>query len=553
MHRMKRVMTCAAVCTCTVATTLGAQDTPPSAWARGSDVNGASSSGSVSWLGAWSPLRPIVDLPRGLLRAPLAPGVLDAPSPMAGAFVLGGAPGALARDLMPRIAGDTSSFGELRFKSANESGVYHRPLDVTESHVTSVSGLGWSPVGARGIAIGRFVIDREYNAISSFAERLTPYVSSPFIATDSVRPPMQRTRARLEGALGLRLGEFGVGLSASLDSREHNSVDFPLRRTGRASTPAVMTGIERTLPWFGLRIGGYYRWSEPNETNLLNATPSATVIYGLQGYDEPFGYAVGSNSPVFVRVDRRATALGGSAELTVMRTRVVVMHEKGDRAEDQYRSITSAVRPTETWRASGSESRAMAQRLFGTRVRATVVASIESLDGDAVRSDLKGIAVKGSDEKSAIEGDVRVSFAKAWSAAVIGGATHVLTTRTDYVAAIGSHIDATTPFGGVELARKVGRASVAVGATASATSPSGALPSSARDPNYRRLIAPALAYDAASARAWSTWFTATTPMSAAVLLVSVRAEHTSPTAVVTSRLQPGGERTAWSVTVGLRP
>lgn len=228
--------------------TVHAQDTPPTAWGRGADVSSALSNGAAAWLGAWSPLRPIVAVPRGLLRAPLAPGLLDAPAPLAGAFVLAGAPGALARDLMPRLKGDSARFSELRVRAAGASGDYHRPLDVSDSRVTQVSGQGWAPVGTRGIAIGRFVIDREDNDVSSFTQRVAPYYSSPFVATDSVRPPMQGTRARLEGALGLRLGGFGLGVSAGIDTREQNSIDFPLRRSGRAATPAAMIGAERVLP-----------------------------------------------------------------------------------------------------------------------------------------------------------------------------------------------------------------------------------------------------------------------------------------------------------------
>ena len=73
---------------CTVPVHLVAQDTPASAWARAHDSNGASSAATVSWFGAWSPLRPVLDVPRGLLRAPLAPGILEAPAPLTGAFVL---------------------------------------------------------------------------------------------------------------------------------------------------------------------------------------------------------------------------------------------------------------------------------------------------------------------------------------------------------------------------------------------------------------------------------------------------------------------------------
>ena len=296
---------------------LQAQSMVPTAWGGAPDLTGSLTGTNATWLGAWSPLRPIIDIPRSLLRAPPAPGVLNTPSPMGGAFVLAGAPGALARDLKPALRGDTTRFSDLQVRASSENGDYRRPLDVQDSRVTQVSGMGWSPVGARGIAIGKFVVDREHNDVSSFAERVAPYWSSPIVATDSVTPPMLRTRARLEGALGLRLGEFGIGMSAGIDTREHNSIDFPLRRSGRATTPAVMVGIERTLPWYRARIGTYYRWSEPNETNVLNPAPLPTVIYAIQGYDEPFGIPVNSGSSVFIRNDRRATAIGGTVEATI--------------------------------------------------------------------------------------------------------------------------------------------------------------------------------------------------------------------------------------------
>ena len=416
-----------------------------------------------------------------------------------------------------------------------------------------VSGLGWSPVGARGIAIGRFVVDREQNDVSSFAERVSSYWSSPFVATDSVTPPMLRTRARLEGALGLRLGGFGLCMSAGIDTREHNSIDFPLRRAGRAATPALALGVERVLPWFGLRVGGYYRWTEPNETNVLNANPSATIIHAVQGYDEPFGFLVGSSSPVFVRNDRRATALGGTVEFSAVGTRVVVTHEQGNRAEDQYRNIASRVRPTDQWRASGSNTRMQLQRMFGSRVRATVVGSSESLDGTAVRNDLTGIAFDGSDAKFAVEGDVRMELGTAWSLAVLGGATRLSTQRTDYVVSLSSNIETSTPFVGGEVARRWGRAAVAIGASAASTTPSGALPNATQGPTYQRLIAPALAYDAAEVRAVAGWLTETVPLRRGTVIASIRSESTTPMSVVSARLQPRGARKGWSISLGVRP
>ncbi len=530
-----------------------AQDTPPSAWARAVDINGANSSGTVSWLGAWSPLRPITDISRGLTRAPLSPGLLDAPPPIAGAFTLAGSPAALARDLRPRLRGDSISFGELTVRASGESGDFRRPLDVTDSHVSGVSGIGWSPVGARGFVMGRFIVDHESNSESSFAERVAPYASTPFVTTDSVRPPMQRSRARLEGALGLRLGEFGVGVSAGIDTREHNSVDFPLRRTGRAATPGVMLGIERALPWFGLRVTGFYRWAEPNETNLLNSNPLSTFVYYVRGLDEPVGGRVDPTIPVFIRVDKRATALGGSVDFTAFETHVVATYESGDRAEDSWNVTSQAVHPIDTWRATGHEARVMLQREFGPRVRATIVGARESLTGQASRLDLNGIAVVGDDARSAIEADVRVTLTPLWSVAVTGGATRFESHRTDYVALIGTAVDAPIPFASGEVARRFGTAALAIGASTARTSPSGAVPAAARDPVYQRMLAPAIAYEVAEARASAVWLSGSVPVRGAVAFVRVRAERTSPLSIVSKRLQPSGIRELWSVSFGIRP
>jgi len=550
IHR--RMLVAAGSMTALIARALYAQDSPPTAWGRGPDAHGTVSSGASAWLGAWSPLRPIVDVPRGLLRAPLAPGLLEAPPPLAGAFVLAGAPGALARDLRPWLAGDTARFSELRVRVASASGDYHRPLDVSDSRVAQVSGQGWSPVGARGIAIGRFVIDRESNDVSSFTQRVAPYYSSPFVATDSVRPPMQSTRARLEGALGLRLGGFGLGVSAGIDTREQNSIDFPLRRSGRAATPAAVLGVERVLPWLGMRVGGFYRWYEPNETNVLNASPLLTVIYAVQGYDEPVGLPVGSASPVFVRNDRRASARGATLEFTALATRVVMTYEQGDRAEDQYRDITARSRPTDRWRARGSNSRVQLQRSMGARGRATIVGSHESLDGTAVRADLTGIAFDGVDTRAALEGDIRFQLATAWSAALLGGATRLSTERSDYVVAVRSRVETTTPFLGAEVAHHRKRVAFAVGASVASSSSSGVVPSIERAPNYRRIIAPMLAYDAAEAIAFAGWGTASLPIRGTTFVLGGRMERASPTSVIASRAQPSGARRGWSVVVGVR-
>lgn len=546
---------CAFVALCATAivgTHATAQDAPASGWSRAHDSNGASSAASVSWFGAWSPLRPILDIPRGLLRAPLAPGLLDAPAPLTGAFVLAGAPGAIARDFRPWLVGDTARWSELRLRQSNESGEYKRPLDVGDATVTQAIGQGWSPVGKRGIAVGRFVLDREVHDAAGFTQRVAPYWSSPFIITDSITPPMQRTRARLEGAIGWQLAGFGLGLSAGVESREHNSFDVPLRRTGRASTPSLVGGAERDLPWLGLVLGAYFKWSEPNETNVLNAVPMPTIMYQIQGYDEPFGYIVTSSNPVFVRNDRQLRATGGTMQLTLLGARVVVTHEVADRAENQYQNISSRNAPTDRWRATGSTSHVQATRGFGSTLRATVVASRTTLDGTATRADLTGVAFDGSDEQIALEADVRASRGH-WMAALMGGLTQRSHARADYVVERRTALDISTPFVGGEIARRLGRGALALGASMATRSATGGIPpvpSVASSPTYRRLLQTELAYEAASSRAVAAWASARIPVASQLLVVSARAEKATPSSVNTARLQPDGERTLWSVGLG---
>lgn len=533
---------------------VAAQDAPPTGWARAHDVSGATSSTTVSWLGAWSPLRPIGDLSRGLLRAPLGPGLLDAPPPTIGAFLLAGASAALARDFTPRGPNDSARFGELRLRIAREAGSYRRPLDVADNAATQASGFGWAPAGGRGIAIGRFVIDRESIDTSSYTARPAAYGSSPFVYTDTVRPPMRRAHARLEGALGIRLGGFGIGIAAGIDAREHNSVNAPVRRNGRQTIPAVNVGVERVLPWAGVRVGGYYRWTQPVETNLLNPVPLPLVtVYSISGYEEPLGLPVEGGQLLLVRSDKRATAVGGSVEATVFGMRLVVTHEQSDRAEDQYRRI-ARVQPIDRWRATGHETRVAAQRMIGARLRTTIVGGIESMDGDAMRMDLTGLAVRGTDERQMIESDVRFVISPRWSTAFTAGVSRFSSARRDFVASVASSLDAATPFASIEIARRFRQSAIAVGASATSVRPTGTVPTAAeRGPVYQRLIAPSLAYDAAAADAFAGWVTGEVPLRRTTLLVSARAERSSPASASPARLQPAGERTLWSFALGIRP
>jgi hypothetical protein len=208
----------------------------------------------------------------------------------------------------------------------------------------------------------------------------------------------------------------------------------------------------------------------------------------------------------------------------------------------------------ERWRAEGSETRLLVQRKLGASARATVVAVRENFDGNGSRSDLDGIAFVGRDGRTAVEADVRWAFGSVWSTALVAGVAEAHHARTDFAAELLTDINTRTPFVAAEVGRLVGQTWLATGASAAAQVPLGsALPDATkRGPNYQRLIAPDLGYALAEARAQAWWIAALVPLSGSTFTVGVRSERTQSRTPGADRLQPDGDRTAWSVTVGVR-
>jgi hypothetical protein len=525
-----------------------AQDTPPTAWGRVPDAHAPLSAPSAVWLGGWSPLRPISDAPRGMTRAPLAPGLLDAPAPLAGAFFLAGAPGALARDLGP--AADSARFGDLRLSMAGASGDYRRPLDPGAAAVIGANGQGWARVGTRGVAIGRFVIDRESLDPSSNTGRIVPYASTPFLATDSVTPPMERTRARLEGALGWDVIGFGIGIAAGLEVREHTTVDFPLRRAGRSAQPSWSVGAERALPWLDARLGAYARATEPVETNILNPRPEPTVYFPVRGFDEPISVPISAVN-LFTREQRRAHASGLTAAFTLAGTTITATHEQGELAEDGVLAVQ--VQPqANRWRTTGSETRVQAQRALGQRWQLLLVAVEESHDGAAERIDLEGTAYVSSHARRAVELDLRGRY-DHWRVAFLAGGATSARRATDFAAELFIDLDGAQTFGAVELARDFRWGALSTGVSGASSAASGSLPAVEElQPVNQRLLAPMLAYEVAETRATAAWLTAAYRLPGVTLLGGVRAERSAPAREVPELRQPTGTRSGWSVTLGLR-
>jgi len=95
-----------------------------------------------------------------------------------------------------------------------------------------------------------------------------------------------------------------------------------------------------------------------------------------------------------------------------------------------------------------------------------------------------------------VELDLRTPALNGWSGAVILGATTVAQTRTDFAAQLEAISDVSTPFVSAEVARRMARHAVSLGASFASMSPSSArIPAAASaGAVYRRLLAPALGY-----------------------------------------------------------
>jgi hypothetical protein len=523
----------------------GAQELAPGAW--NTRVDGAASPSRASWLESWSPLRGIADLGRPPHRAP-APRGIDVPAPAVGAFLLAGAPGAINRDLS---RGDSLRWGVVELTQTTEHGEFRRPFDAGRSTLQQVTGIGWQPVGARGMAIGSFVVDQSRLDQSAFTSRVTPYSASPFVLADSVTPAMERAHARLEGALGLRLGEWGAGLSAGVDARQDNSVESPIRRTARQAIPAATIGLERTL-FAGVRLGLFGRWTEQVETQQLNPSPGATTYYAVQGIDRPVPYVL-SGSALLTRIERRATAYGATVSGQVWGIDATAAWERGQRAEDQFSAAFQATRPTDRWRPSGQAARVGLQGKFSHRGQWQVIGSYDALSGDAVRADLTGLAMQVDEHRTAGEVVLRWMGDRAGFLG-FGGLTQHSRTLLDFVAQSTARTERATPFVGGEAVVRPRGWRIAVGTSAAIASGSGSIPPLASQaPSYTRLVAPALSYELASVTAWSAWARAGRRVGRTMIDVTARVEQATPSAIDVARAQPAGTRQRFTLGVGARP
>lgn len=512
-------------------------------------------SGQASWTTAWSPLAPVAEHQRMLPMLGAGPQLLVAPEPRVGLAWFARQAAALPLELRSATLDTSASrFGELRLRGGGERGDYRRPLDAPTSSVWQGAGLGWRPLGTRGAGIGRVIVDQEQQGESGPSARVTPYTSSPFVVADTLSPEMRRARARLEGMAGWRVSGFGLGLAAGVETRELRSIDAPLRRSTRSTRQGVTAGIAHELPWMRLALGAHVRWQGSTENGAIVPRPGSGVAFAIQGYAEPDSLVIDISS-LTRRIVARADAAGLGARARVLGTDLVAYGETTRRREHHIAGVLPSS-PQERWDADGNEWGVAAQRALWTS-RALITAWVRgsSLEGDAHRPDLTGIILTGRESRLAIVADGRLHMpGSAWRFGVQGGTTRETMARTDYVASLATDIVAWSPSASLEVARDVGtRGALAVTVLGGQHATTSRVPASAEQgPVYREYIAPELALAAGGATLLGGGVTGRWRVRNGTWWASLRGESLAPTGPQLTA-SPDGNRTMWSVTVGLQP
>ena len=227
----------------------------------------------------WSPLSPIADLGMPAPHLSELPRLLDLPAPRAGVAGISANPARLPDEI-------DSAWTQLVVSTNGVAGSYHRPLDPGSVSSIGTSLAGWRRIGARIAAIGRVAVEQDDLSSGSYSAFAAPYGSSPFVPADTNRPPLGRTIVTLEGAEGIALGDWRLGIAAGYRAQENSSSQSSASQIGRASSSGLALGAVRALA-SGARVGFYGRGLQSSETVDLIANPAIIRAYPLDGYTSP--------------------------------------------------------------------------------------------------------------------------------------------------------------------------------------------------------------------------------------------------------------------------
>jgi hypothetical protein len=345
----------------------------------------------------WSPLETRADLPRRLPHVGAVPASLLLPAPRVGFFWTAGNPAGLRGEL-------SDARTDFALATSHESGALRRPLDPGASTIRQASGMGWTPVDSRLALIGRVVFAQERFDPGAHADVVEAHPTSPFVTLDTSTTATRRTRVRLEGAAGLQLGAWGLGLALGYEAREHQTIAAGLVRRTRQTMPGASIGLTRTIG--SVRLGPYARWRNRAETITLIERAAEGKVLQLEGLREVRPLEIVSF--YYRRIEENTPSVGWSvagplvggmwtlyAERSWLRERLT-RQEANNPAEDTW--IVDA------WSGGGAY-----QRLVARRTLLTLDARYTRLRGDGdLALDSTGVMFQAAERAASASAELRV-------------------------------------------------------------------------------------------------------------------------------------------------
>lgn len=500
------------------------------------------------WVWRWSPLRDIADRGAPGPRAPQSLSLLNAPGTRTGLLWTQGNPAGLPDEI------DT---GWTRFAAyaGFASGGYHRPLDASNGTTAGTTVGGWGRTGARAAAAGRITIQQESLAGTN-ATFATPLAASPFQTADTSHPATRRPGITLEGAEGLALGAWRLGIAAGYRAVENTAVRSATALIGRSSTTGVTLGLARTFA-DGSRAGLYGRYLQGSESVNLIANPQTVRVYGLSGYlsIDPQDFTA-AQPPFQRREDRRGDALGVGMVKCVFGMKLTAFAEGQTLDERQTSAVLAPNPPTDRWLARQYIVGAALQRST-THLLATITADWTNYGGHADRATGDSQTFQSSADGLWVVAEMQY----VWPDSSWRGAASLTMGRDrqnahDMLARSSTDIDARMPSAVLAVSRRFGSHwDVAAEYGMSRYFPIASLPSpQGRGNGYAALIAPALELSAAPAQvqlgsATARWENSRGGVSMRVWRRVARA--TSPADA--SIPLPQGEADRWGVSAAFEP
>lgn len=500
------------------------------------------------WIERWTALSHRADLPRRFASAGPALARLAWPAPTIGLFWHTGNPAGLPFDIVAARADMWSAM-------ASQRGEFRRPLDAGATELRQLSAQAWRPVGTRSAMIGRVTLDQETLAPGSQADVTEPFGSSPFVVTDTSITPVRRTRARLEGAAGWRVGAWSLGAAVGYETRDHSTIDAGFVRRARRVSPGTTLGVSRALGSAkeGPRVGVHIGWTGQAETVQLNERATEGRVYQLEGYREVRPIDVLDFYYRRMQVSERSAGIEAVGLLRSIRWSLAVdvarreqqlwRQQQNDPAKDRWEA--------RAWGASARLQRALSER----RWLLTAEATWRALDGNGdLALDSTGSVFSAKERSWLGAAELRWTPDSSWRALASLSIAGERRDRRDSVADVRTTLESRTPLIAIEIARQVTRQlELLVGLSRGIYQARGLIPNPAAQGSlYRRLIARELQLYATDARPESLTLAATWRLAnrTKIWLLSraeiLTASDPQPQTVFT----PAGDRRATTIVLG---